>query len=558
MGIEQKKLLVSLFCGSGGMDLGFAKVGFVPVLALDKDSSAISTYNWNRRRNIAKELDLTKISGNELVRMVKEISGTDLPRGVIGGPPCQSFSHSNVHKKNRDRRARLGSVFARLVQSLNLAFGLDFVVFENVIGLRSNRHLRVFRSIKRELRRAGFNIFVGDLDAGDFGVAQHRRRLLIVGINQEKFPWANFVFPDRLENARTARQVIGTLPAPMFYQRGLKPKDIAYHPNHWTMNPRSAKFRRKIHSNGRSFRRLRWDRPSYTVAYGNREIHVHPSGKRRLSVLEAMLIQGFPKSYEIRGSLSAQVSQVSNAVPPPLSKAVALAIKQSVYAPVKRLQSLLLRWSKGHQRSFPWRKARDPFRILLAEKLLQQTAATDAVVTAFRQIVHRFPDWNTLAKAPIRELRKILRPLGLLYRAQELVRLARFVARSPNSIVPHDLKGLLSLPGVGEYSARAVLSFSFQKPIAVVDTNVARFLVRYFGLKINPSQNPARDRRLHRIADALVPERGSREFNFAILDLCAAHCRAKKPICETCPVRSGCNYWNNRSKKSAETGIKTV
>jgi DNA (cytosine-5)-methyltransferase 1 len=90
------------------------------------------------------------------------------------------------------------------------------------------------------------------------------------------------------------REVIGGLPPPTFYQRGLKPKDITFHPNHWTMNPRSPKFRNGMQGSGRSFKKLAWDKPSYTVAYGNREVHIHPEGKRLLSASVAMLYQQFP------------------------------------------------------------------------------------------------------------------------------------------------------------------------------------------------------------------------------------------------------------------------
>ena len=81
---------------------------------------------------------------------------------------------------------------------------------------------------------------------------------------------------------------------------------------------------------GRSFRRLKWDQPSPTVAYGHREIHVHPSGRRRLSIYEAMLLQGFPDEFVLEGNLSAQVEQVSNAVPPPLARSLATAIKEAL------------------------------------------------------------------------------------------------------------------------------------------------------------------------------------------------------------------------------------
>jgi DNA (cytosine-5)-methyltransferase 1 len=122
------------------------------------------------------------------------------------------------------------------------------------------------------------------------------------------------------------------LPEPTFFHRGLDAGKIAFHPNHWCMNPCSARFKNgSLHNSkiiGRPFRLLKWDAPSGTVAYGHREMHVHPSGKRRVSVFEAMLLQGFPKKYQLHGTLSDQVRQVSDAVPPPLAHGLAQAVRQ--------------------------------------------------------------------------------------------------------------------------------------------------------------------------------------------------------------------------------------
>jgi endonuclease III len=345
------------------------------------------------------------------------------------------------------------------------------------------------------------------------------------------------------------------LPDPTFFRRGLNPEAIAFHPNHWTMNPRSPKFRNGMHGNGRSFKKLAWNKPSFTVAYGNREIHIHPRGRRRLSVFEAMLLQGFPRTYELRGTLSNQVTQISDAVPPALAAAVAGAVEQSVYVPIKELQNSLLRWFESNERSFPWRRTRNAYRVLVAEKLLQQTAATGAVVKAFREIVRRYPSWVALAAARQSDLNNIVAPLGFAYRASELVRLARAIVRCHAGQVPRDLKSLLALPGVGDYCARAVMSFSFGQSLAVIDTNVARFLVRYFGLNFRLSKNPARDRRLQHIANALVPVNRSRDFNLAVLDLCAAHCKARQPECQGCPVRKNCAHGNATLKSASATRI---
>src|SRR6185295_6986267 len=104
------------------------------------------------------------------------------------------------------------------------------------------------------------------------------------------------------------------------------------HPNHWTMQPKSERFLNPgaARTDARSFKRLDWEQASPTVAFGHREIHVHPSGRRRLSIHEAMRLQGFPFEFVLEGNLSEQVEQVSNAVPPPLARSVARAVKRAL------------------------------------------------------------------------------------------------------------------------------------------------------------------------------------------------------------------------------------
>ncbi len=191
------------------------------------------------------------------------------------------------------------------------------------MGLMTPKHASRFDSIRKAFRQAGFNLFYHDLDAQEFGVPQLRRRLFLVGLNKKTFPNTEFIFPAGHVRKVTVRDTIAGLPEPVYFERGLKPTDIAYHPNHWTMMPKSKKFQTKTSTDGRSFRRLEWDKVSPTVAYGNREIHVHPDGGRRLSVHEAMLLQGFPPTYRLTGNFSQQITQVSNAVPPPVAQVLA-------------------------------------------------------------------------------------------------------------------------------------------------------------------------------------------------------------------------------------------
>jgi hypothetical protein len=166
--------------------------------------------------------------------------------------------------------------------------------------------------------------------------AQDRPRLILVGYNARLFPGLEWTPPRPTQSVPlTVRSVIGKLREPKYWERGLDPSSIPVHPNHWCMVPKSKNFTTRGAlvqgtARGRSFRTLDWTQPSPTVAYGNREVHVHPSGRRRLSVYEALLLQGFPPEYELLGTLSAQISQVSEAVPPPLAQAVAASIRQDI------------------------------------------------------------------------------------------------------------------------------------------------------------------------------------------------------------------------------------
>jgi DNA (cytosine-5)-methyltransferase 1 len=323
--------LVSLFCGAGGLDWGFRNAGFKIVLACDCFPAAVNSYNFNAKRKVARIADLSTTTASQLVTMLRDRAPGVSPAGVIGGPPCQGFSRGNGGGQPRDPRNRLPFKYAELLAGLNAKFALKFFVFENVMGLRNPLHIGRFRAIQRAFRDAGFNVFFKDLDAQNFGVPQLRRRLFMVGLNAKQFPRELFEFPEGGGRKVTVQDTIKGLPAPLFFERGLTYRDIPFHPNHWTMQPKSPKLTMAANTDcGRSFRRLVWGDVSPTVAYGNREIHVHPDGGRRLTVLEAMLLQGFPSTYRLIGNFSQQVTQVSNAVPPPVAKVLAQRIRATI------------------------------------------------------------------------------------------------------------------------------------------------------------------------------------------------------------------------------------
>jgi DNA (cytosine-5)-methyltransferase 1 len=546
--VRQQIPVVSLFSGCGGMDLGFEWQGFIPVVAIDNDQIAIDTYNWNRELEVARQGDLSKLSGRSIVDIIEKFAPGVRPRGVIGGSPCQSFSRGNVHRKSKDSGYELPLHYAKILKTLNRKYHLDFFVFENVLGLKSKKHESHFKRILLALEDAGFYVFEHELDASWFKVAQFRRRVFLVGINKELYPRLKFDFPEGDQSTiLTVGHAIGELPEPVYFRRSLQRVDIPFHPNHWTMNPRSPKFKDGANNkNGRSFRKLKWTKPSWTVAYGHREIHVHPNGRRRLSIFEAMLLQGFPDTYELLGDFTQQVTQVSNAVPPPLASAIAQSIREIIYDPLREIQSELLKWFNTNRREFPWREARDPYAILVAEKLLQQTSVGDAVINAYSKILALYPTVEALAKARPEDIEPIVAPLGFKYRAVELPKLSQEIVSYHDGKVPDDLNQLMNLRGVGDYTARAVLCFGYGRAVPIVDTNVARFLYRVFGLSGSLPSNPARNQRLIDLASNLIPLRDAKRFNLAMLDLCAKVCVPSNPNCGECPLQRVCDYGQRR------------
>jgi DNA (cytosine-5)-methyltransferase 1 len=323
--------LVSLFCGAGGLDEGFRQAGFRTLVAVDTDAEAVNTFALNHQSARTAVRDVTDLTLSEL----DELVGFRLePVGVLGGPPCQSFSVSNVHQSDNDERHALPESYAALLARLNKRSPISFFVFENVPGLLGKKHVHRYERFKKLFEKAGFKLYENLLDAKNFGVPQERPRILIVGINHDKHPEATWKPPEAEGGLVTVRDTIAGLPEPVVNARGLDPATFPVHPNHWCLVPKSRKFGngglREGEMYGRSFRALTWDKPSWTVAYGHREVHVHPEGKRRLSIYEAMQLQTFPKTYRLTGNMTAQVRLVSDAVPPRLAWHVARAIRASL------------------------------------------------------------------------------------------------------------------------------------------------------------------------------------------------------------------------------------
>jgi len=201
--------------------------------------------------------------------------------------------------------------------------------------------------------------------------------------------------------------------------------------------------------------------------------------------------------------------------------------------PTKSTQTFtrkLLRWYGQHARDLPWRRTRDPYRVIVSEFMLQQTQVS-RVSEFYPRFLKQFPTVYDLAKAKPRAVREAWDGLGYYSRASNLHALARVVSKTMKGKVPDDTKELDELPGVGRYTAGAVACFAYEKPVPAVDTNVKRVLERVF-----------RTKDVWELAAAIVPKNGKRawRFNQAIMELGALVCTARKPKCAECPVRREC------------------
>lgn len=204
----------------------------------------------------------------------------------------------------------------------------------------------------------------------------------------------------------------------------------------------------------------------------------------------------------------------------------------------------LLNWHKSNQRSFPWRKTRDPYVILVAELMLQKTPA-ERVAEVLDKFTSKYPDVRSLASASMKDLEQFFTKLGLVKRARALLHTAKEVVLKYEGVIPDTLDELCKLPGVGTYTASAILCFAFGKDVPIVDTNVARVLMRVFGLKIK-AQKPQVSRQLWSFAATLVPRGLGRAYNEALIDFAALVCRTE-PKCNACPLSEICHYFSSQT-----------
>lgn len=348
--MKSKRKVIDLFCGAGGLSLGFEKQNFESVLAIDMWSNAIDTFNNNRKNKVGVVKDIAEVDEKFIKQYVKEHVS-----GVIGGPPCQGFSLAGRRSED-DERNKLYQEYFKTLSIINP----DFFVIENVTGILSMKNGEVKDDIIKRAKKIGYNVYLDKLVASDYGVPQNRVRVFFVGI-KENLDKGTFRFPKKFNYKVTCEEAISDLPsldknddpskyktvATSKYQKEMRKNcDMVY--NHEqtfhteeTKNlishvpqggcikdlPENLRGNRKYSS---LLRRMNSKSQSNTIDTGHRT-YFHYKENRILSVREAARIQSFPDNYIFSGSKVNQYKQVGNAVPPLLAEQVAKAIVDYLY-----------------------------------------------------------------------------------------------------------------------------------------------------------------------------------------------------------------------------------
>ena len=319
--------IVSLFSGCGGLDLGFTLAGFTIVYGNDNDPTVWETY----QKNHGLSLDQRSLLDVQL----KDIPDAD---GIIGGPPCQSWSVAGLMRGVNDKRGKLFYDYLRILEEKKPKFFL----IENVPGIMSRTHIKEYNTILSILSSIGYKISDCILDARDYDVPQERKRVFIIGYRQNL--GKRFEYPAKRKRRATLRTAIGDLPESTPGIDRAKPNLNLAIPNHEHL---TYGFSYIYMSRNR---RRTWDDQSFTIQAGGRYAPLHPSSTemvkvckdhwmfkgteptfRRLSIRECARIQTFPDDFIFYYKrLVDGYNMVGNAVPVELARALALKIKKDL------------------------------------------------------------------------------------------------------------------------------------------------------------------------------------------------------------------------------------
>jgi DNA (cytosine-5)-methyltransferase 1 len=321
--------IVSLFAGAGGLDLGFHNAGFSTVWANEYDKTIWDTFRHNFPETYLETKSITEVSE-------AEVPNCD---GIIGGPPCQSWSEAGAGRGIDDARGQLFNDYIRILKAKKPKF---FLV-ENVSGILAPKHSESFRGFLEDFASAGYSVSWQLVNANDYGVPEDRLRVIIIGFRNDLNK--TFVFPEPQQIKPVLQDAIGDLPEAIPAVEKNKANGKLVVPNHEYM---TGGFSPIFMSRNRV---RAWDEPSFTIQAGGRQAPLHPRAPkmlkveknkqvfvesqehlyRRLSVRECARIQTFPDSYIfLYRDVAVGYKMIGNAVPVKLAEALALEIMKQL------------------------------------------------------------------------------------------------------------------------------------------------------------------------------------------------------------------------------------
>ena len=215
---------------------------------------------------------------------------------------------------------------------------------------------------------------------------------------------------------------------------------------------------------------------------------------------------------------------------------------------VAEVHTSLLQWYAAQKRDLPWRATHDPYAILVSEIMLQQTQV-DRVLPKYSQFLAAFPTLSDLANAPTADVISAWVPLGYNMRAVRLQSIARQVLTEHHGRIPDTIEELLTLKGIGRYTAGAIACFAYHKQVATVDTNIRRVLHRIF-LGLDSPTPKTNDTQMLTLAEHVLPPDEAYNWNQALMDLGATICTSNNPRCTQCPVQENCAAYAEMSQHS--------
>ena len=218
------------------------------------------------------------------------------------------------------------------------------------------------------------------------------------------------------------------------------------------------------------------------------------------------------------------------------------------------IQHQLLNWFSQNARDLPWRETHDPYAIWVSEIMLQQTRV-ETVIPYYQRWMVEFPTLEALAEGEEDQVLKLWEGLGYYNRARNLHAAARIVQENYQGILPVDLKALQDLPGIGRYTAGAILSIAHDRPAPILDGNLRRVFTRLFNIN-TPIHTTITEKSLWKIAESLLPDLHPGDFNQALMELGALVCLPQNPQCELCPLKSECEAYQLGSQKELPVRIK--